>query len=152
MIPFKVGDTYIRFSKYGSIQIGTIDRVEDMQCIDLTRRIAYLKTTIVNSNGISFEIDGTNGQIYRIARELTDEQVEKGRKFLEKLQQKRVRNPFTNEEIQVRVIYPGYGSTIIDENMTGSIISREHGSFVFRDHSDKLHYFPVNYTIFDEVE
>lgn len=73
---FKKGDKYIHFTKYGGVNKGEVEWVNDTICIDTVNKIKYTKTAIKTTKGVSLSLDGTDGRIYKIKSELTDEQCE----------------------------------------------------------------------------
>ena len=69
----KSGDKYIHFTKYGGINTGIIQQVKTARVVriinfnfDTNNRVEYIKHTIITQNGIELEIDGSDGQIYKI--------------------------------------------------------------------------------------
>lgn len=69
----KAGDNYIHFTKYGGVNKGTVKSVSELTCVDTKNKITYIKYSIVTNNGILLELDGSDGRIYKIEKELTDE-------------------------------------------------------------------------------
>ena len=65
---FKVGDRYIHFTKYGGINTGIVRNVRALTTIHLAQDEKYMfdKWYIINEVGISLELDGTDGQIYKL--------------------------------------------------------------------------------------
>jgi hypothetical protein len=69
---FKVGDKYIRMSKYGTITTGKILRITPTKVIYTVningenKKYIYTKYSIVNDNGICYEIDGSDGLFYKL--------------------------------------------------------------------------------------
>jgi len=69
---FKVGDKYIRFSKYGGITTGEIVRINQtivVNCIkenNQSVKYVYTRYSIVNDIGIRYDIDGDDGLIYKL--------------------------------------------------------------------------------------
>lgn len=72
---FKEGDKYIRFSTYGGITKGIVKSVTDVHVIDTVNKVTYVQQRIVNENGHVIETDGTDGSIYKVTREFTDEEA-----------------------------------------------------------------------------
>ena len=72
---FKVGDKYIRISQYGGITTGEIVRIVPTKVIHLTKgnnsqKFVYTKYSIVNENGIVYDIGGSDGCFYKIENEI----------------------------------------------------------------------------------
>jgi len=65
---FKVGDRYIHFTKHGGINTGVVRNVRALTTLHLTQNEKYMfdKWYIINEVGISLELDGTDGQIYKL--------------------------------------------------------------------------------------
>lgn len=74
---FKEGDKYIHFTKYGGINKGEVKWAGYTTVIDTTNKVKYRKHYIVTTKNISLDLDGSDGRIYKIESELTDEQCEK---------------------------------------------------------------------------
>jgi hypothetical protein len=65
----KSGDKYIHFTKYGGINTGIIQQVKTarvVRIINFNNRVEYIKHTIITQNGIELELDGSDGEIYKI--------------------------------------------------------------------------------------
>jgi hypothetical protein len=73
---FNPGDKFIRFSKYGSTHMGVVKsygerfRVEITQTYKVRMSVPY----IVSENGVVYELDGSDGKIYRVNYEYTEEE------------------------------------------------------------------------------
>jgi hypothetical protein len=67
---FKPGDKYIHFTKFGSINKGTVKYYGYAIMHDFTNQVQYYKYHIINSLGILLHLDGSDGQIYRVEKEL----------------------------------------------------------------------------------
>ena len=55
------------------------------------------------------------------------------------------------KKYRVRVLHPGSGDIVIDETVVGEIVRADRHFYVFKDHSENHHYYPIQYTIFDEI-
>lgn len=73
---FKQGDKYIHFTKYGSVNKGEVKSCGYTTSIDTQNHCSYDKLTITNTKGITLELDGSDGKIYKIEEEYTPEQAE----------------------------------------------------------------------------
>lgn len=68
----KVGDKYIRFSKYGGVTTGEVVRIHQttvVNCINENNqsvKYVYTKYSIFNENGLGFDIDGSDGLFYKL--------------------------------------------------------------------------------------
>ena len=73
---FEEGDKYIQFTKYGSVNKGTIKHCGVVSCIDTINGVTYQKPYIVNEKNIHYELDGSDGRFYRVTVEHTKEECE----------------------------------------------------------------------------
>jgi hypothetical protein len=91
---FKPGDQYIQFTNRGGINRGVVDRICSVHMIDLVNRVTYEKYTLINTNGITYELDGSDGKFYPIKSELSEESCAKILETTELMQErKRTWNP-----------------------------------------------------------
>jgi hypothetical protein len=74
---FKPGDSYIHFTKYGSVNRGIVKSIGNTTCICTTNLCVYTKMHIINDSGILYDIDGSAGKFYLVNNELTEEQANK---------------------------------------------------------------------------
>lgn len=89
---FSSGDKYIRFTKYGSIQIGTILEVGHSTTLDLNNGVTYYQEWIKTPKGIILMLDGSDGKIYKINKELSPEEIERYREFYKLSKQEKIRH------------------------------------------------------------
>lgn len=73
---FNVGDKYIHFTKYGGVNKGEVKRAGKTTVLDTKNKVNYIKHYIVSTKNIALDLDGSDGQIFKIESELTDEQCE----------------------------------------------------------------------------
>jgi hypothetical protein len=74
---FKVGDKYIHFTKYGSVNKGEVKSYGETRVIDTENCVEYLKPHIVTTKNFILELDGSDGMIFKIKSEYTIEESEK---------------------------------------------------------------------------
>ena len=72
---FKPGDRYIHFTKYGSVDFGTVKHVHEVNIIDTENRVVYVSVSIITDKNNCLELDGSDGRIYRIVKDLSDDDV-----------------------------------------------------------------------------
>ena len=72
----KSGDKYIHFTKRGSINKGTVDRIDKIHVTDTDNCCVYIKYYMVNEKNISYSLDGEDGRFYKIDKEYTKEESE----------------------------------------------------------------------------
>ena len=71
---FTKGDKYIHFTKYGGVNKGEVDYYGYTTHIDTVNKVSYITYRITNTVGITLQLDGSDGEIYKIEKEYTDEQ------------------------------------------------------------------------------
>jgi hypothetical protein len=71
---FQEGDKYIHFTKRGSINKGVVKTCDIVKVIDTINNVSYDKIYMVNEKGIHYQLDGTDGQFYKISQEFSDEE------------------------------------------------------------------------------
>jgi len=69
---FKEGDKYIHFTRFGSINKGTIKHIGYVGTIDTTNSVCYNRPYMVNEKNIHYELDGTDGKFYKITTEYSE--------------------------------------------------------------------------------
>ena len=72
---FKPGDKYIHFTNYGSISFGTVKHVHEVNITDINNSVVYVSVSIINDKNQCLELDGTDGRIYRIIKDLNEEEI-----------------------------------------------------------------------------
>ena len=86
----KEGDTYIRFTKYGSVIIGTVKKVGEINVVDSKNKVCYKKQYMVTDKDIPVDLDGTDGQVFKVERTLSDSDLENIRELSKTLKFKKV--------------------------------------------------------------
>lgn len=68
---FKVGDRYVQFIN-GEINMGLVKQIQEVVICDKPNMISYVAVSITNENDVVLELDGTDGRIYRIIKDLSE--------------------------------------------------------------------------------
>jgi hypothetical protein len=101
---FSPGDKFIRYSKYGGVNIGIVADIRVIYGIDTVNKVTYEGLNIVTTNGVSYKLDGTDGRIFKISSEAPDEKYEKHFKahevFKKLAKEKRERNEKAVEKLK----------------------------------------------------
>ena len=71
---FKEGDKYIHFTKYGGVNKGEVKWYGETICLDIRNGVSYKQPYIVTTKGISLMLDGTDGRVFKVNEEFTEEQ------------------------------------------------------------------------------
>jgi energy-converting hydrogenase Eha subunit H len=72
---FKTGDRYIHFTKYGSVNFGIVKHVHEVNVIDTTNGVIYASVSIITDKNSCLELDGSDGRIYRIIKDLSEDEI-----------------------------------------------------------------------------
>lgn len=88
--PFQPGDKFIRYGKYGGSTIGEVLSVFNSYGVSLSNKITYIIPHIRSTNGVSYSLDGQDGRIYKIERQMTDEQVENYNRVLNEIKKRKI--------------------------------------------------------------
>lgn len=72
---FKPGDRYIHFTKYGSINFGIVKHVHEINVIDDSNGVIYVSVSIITDKNSCLELDGSDGRIYRIIKDLSEDEI-----------------------------------------------------------------------------
>jgi|LauGreDrversion4_2_1035121.scaffolds.fasta_scaffold31450_9 hypothetical protein len=72
---FKPGDKYIHFTNYGSINFGVVKHVHEVDITDTNNGVMYVSVSIITDKNICLELDGTDGRIYRIIKDLDEDEI-----------------------------------------------------------------------------
>ena len=72
---FKIGDRYIHFTKYGSVNFGTVKHVHEVNVIDTNNSVVYVSVSIITDKNSCLELDGSDGRIYRIIKDLSEDEI-----------------------------------------------------------------------------
>jgi len=99
---FKEGDSYIRFTKYGSVIIGTVKNVGETYVLDTEHKVRYIKKYIITNSGIPINLDGSDGQVYRVTEDLSEERVEALKAFARLSKQEKTQLIFKKYEQKTR--------------------------------------------------
>ncbi len=83
---FKEGDKYIHFTKYGGVNKGEVRELHEVNVLDTDNLCSYKKVSILTTKGILLNLDGSDGRIYKIDSEMTQERAKSIAKALIKIQ------------------------------------------------------------------
>ena len=72
---FKIGDRYIHFTKYGSVNFGTVKHVHEVNVIDDSNGVIYVSVSIITDKNSCLEWEGSDGRIYRIIKDLSEDEI-----------------------------------------------------------------------------
>lgn len=73
---FEKGDKYIHFTKHGGVNRGVVRYAGYTIVIDTKNGVSYKRDYILNTNGVSYDLDGSDGRFYLIEKEYTKEECE----------------------------------------------------------------------------
>jgi hypothetical protein len=73
MIMFQSGDKFIHYTKYGGVNKGVVKNVHSVSSISLIDNVFYENPYIITQNNVRLFLDGSDGRIYKIQEEFTDE-------------------------------------------------------------------------------
>ena len=71
---FNKGDKYIHFTKYGGVNIGEVEYYGYVTSMDTINKVKFKKYYILTTKHIRLELDGSDGRIFKIEQEYTDEE------------------------------------------------------------------------------
>lgn len=71
----KKGDKYIHFTKYGGVNKGEVQDIHEINVLDTSNNCTYKKITILTSKGFSLSLDGSDGKIYKIESEISEDRA-----------------------------------------------------------------------------
>ena len=92
---FKKGDKFIHYTKHGGVNIGEVADTHLVRSHDLKNLCVYLNYSIFTTNGVRLSLDGSDGRVYKIDEQITQEMADTLDKKLKSFQVKRHRNsPF----------------------------------------------------------
>lgn len=94
---FNPGDKFIRFSKYGNTHVGVVKSCGERLRVEITPeyKVRMSIPYIVSENGVVYELDGSDGKIYRVNHEYTEEEYVKMKEYFSVLKHK---NPFNESK------------------------------------------------------
>lgn len=72
---FNEGDKYIHFTKYGGINRGEVKRYGQTIHWDTTVNTAYYEPYIVTAKDFNIKLDGSDGRVYKIKEDITEEML-----------------------------------------------------------------------------
>jgi hypothetical protein len=84
-IGFKCGDLFIHFTKYGGVNKGVINSLGHTTCYDTTNGCSYVKFHLITTKGVLLQLDGSDGQIFKITEELSVERCQELEKLFSKM-------------------------------------------------------------------
>lgn len=88
-INFKSGDKYIHFTKYGGVNKGVVDSIGYSTCFDTANGCSYIKLHLRTTKGVVLQLDGSDGEIFKISEELSTERCQELDKLFSKLGQRK---------------------------------------------------------------
>ena len=94
---FKPGDKFIRFSKYGNTHIGVVKSYGERFRVEITPtyKVSMVVPYIVSENGVVYELDGSDGRIYHVNHEYTEDEYTN---LKEKFSILKHKNPFNERK------------------------------------------------------
>ena len=96
---FKKGDKFIHFTKYGGVNKGEVAEVHEVTNWDTNNLCSYIVNRIFTTKGISLNLDGSDGRIYKIDSEMTQDSANKIVLNMRKLHDKKARGHLTSNKI-----------------------------------------------------
>ena len=70
MNQFKPGDRYIHFTRYGGKNQGEVKWYGEVRCINHDLKLVYSLPYIVTTKNVRLDLDGRDGRIYKIEKDL----------------------------------------------------------------------------------
>lgn len=101
---FKPGDKFILYTKYGGVVKGEVKEILEITGIDTTNKVNYVYTKLLTTNDIIYSMDGTDGKLYKIKSEMTEEQVEKVKNVIKELKDSRERMRIKSQDFLQELI------------------------------------------------
>jgi hypothetical protein len=95
---FEKGDNFVHFTKYGGVNKGEVASVGYISLIDTTNNVVYRREYINTTNNVRLNLDGTDGKIYKIERELSPEDSKSMVNLAAKLGQRKAQVQFDLQE------------------------------------------------------
>ena len=95
---FKKGDKFIHFTKYGGVNKGEVESVGSLSIIDTTNNVVYKRAFINTTNNVRLNLDGSDGKIYKIDRELSSEDSKSMINLAAKMGQRKAQTQFDIQE------------------------------------------------------
>lgn len=72
---FKVGDLYVHYTRYGGRNKGMVKEIHKATAYDIETATAYEKYSLINTNNVMISLNGEDGKVYRVAAELSEQEV-----------------------------------------------------------------------------
>lgn len=72
---FKIGDRYIQFTQTGEVNFGVVKHIHEAIVCDKANQVQYVSVSIINKQNELLELDGTDGRIYRVINDLTEDNI-----------------------------------------------------------------------------
>jgi len=72
---FEKGDKFIHFTKYGGVNRGEVEEIRELNVWDINNLCTYIKYSIFTTNGVSLNLDGSDGKIYKVKSEMSPEKA-----------------------------------------------------------------------------
>ena len=82
---FKKGDKYIHFTKYGGVNKGEVQDIHELNVLDTNKCCTYKKVSILTTKGFSLSLDGSDGKIYKIESEMSEDRAKQLAKTFKKM-------------------------------------------------------------------
>ena len=95
---FTKGDNFLHFTKYGGVNKGEVASLESISNIDTVNNVVYKKYFIRTTNGVCLNLDGSDGKVYLISRELSNEEVGNIKSTFAKMSNSKLQAQFNIEE------------------------------------------------------
>ena len=70
---FKKGDKYLHITKYGGVNKGEVEHQGAWMVVDRVNGVVYDDPFIKTTKGIYLKLGGSDGQIYKIREDITEE-------------------------------------------------------------------------------
>lgn len=83
---FNTGDKYIHFTRFGGVNLGEVDSVVEVNSMDLEHGVTIVKFAIKTTKGLLLYLDGEDGQIYKVIKEHSPEEIKQMRELFDGLQ------------------------------------------------------------------
>ena len=93
---FEKGDKFIHFTRYGGVNRGEVESVGYISVIG--NGVVYRRNYINTTNNVRLNLDGTDGKIYKIERELSSEDSKSIANLAAKMGQKKAEMQFDLQE------------------------------------------------------
>jgi hypothetical protein len=95
---FEKGDNFLHFTKYGGVNKGEVAYVGYILIVSSTNGVVYRRPYINTTNNVRLNLDGTDGKIYKIERELSPEDSKSMVNIADKMGQRKAQIQFDIQE------------------------------------------------------